>query len=142
MDEPESVICSVECTTCGKTYNSLEEFDEHWEEDHLVNYGRNSYPRIIVTRKYKPVCRRSEKKIGKIAVPATKDIIQEVNGKPFEPEIRVWFHPDRVGQEGGAYYMVFPSFVEAMRCIMTHKETEKHPLIAYGGYEINIFGIE
>jgi len=73
-------------------------------------------------------------------IPATKDLIQ--TGNPLEvPEIRVWCHPHYVGKNGSDYYETFWSFKDALEFCATHDEAEEIPLIAFRGYEINIFEI-
>lgn len=68
-----------------------------------------------------------------------KDIIQEIEGKITTPEIRVWCHPHYIGNTGDDYYDTFSTFEEAEEFIKTHKDAEKTPLIAFGGYEINLY---
>jgi hypothetical protein len=72
-------------------------------------------------------------------VPAAKDLIQESRGNLEVPEIRVWCHPHRVGKNGDDYYEVFESFKKALEFIKFSKEAEGVPLIAFRGYELNIF---
>ena len=72
-------------------------------------------------------------------VPYCKDIIQEVEGKLETPEIRVWCHPHKIGNTGDDHYNTFSTFKEAEEFIETHKEAESVPLMAFGGYEINIY---
>ena len=40
----------VECTIpkCGKKFLSIEEFNKHYTEEHLVNWGYSGYPIIRV----------------------------------------------------------------------------------------------
>lgn len=57
------------------------------------------------------------------------------------PEIRVWCHPAKLGKGEADYYHVFPTFTEAISYIRTNKEAEDAPLIAFKGYEINIFDV-
>jgi len=73
-------------------------------------------------------------------VPAARDIMQE-GGKELEvPEIRVWFHPHRVGRRGDDYYQVCDSFKQAMELIEAHpKEAEPTPMLAFRGYELNLW---
>lgn len=75
-------------------------------------------------------------------IAATKDIIQEVEGNLEKPEIRVWCHPHRIGKSGSDGYKVFPSFQEALVFIKCTKEAERRPLVAFRGYEINLWSIE
>jgi len=70
-------------------------------------------------------------------VPVIQDTIQELKGDLQVPEIRVWCHPS----EGGDYYEVFQTFQKALEFINTHIESEAMPLIAFRGYEIDIFAI-
>ena len=70
------------------------------------------------------------------SVPMLFDITQEVQGVLQVPEIRVWVHPG-----GDDYYEVFPTFEGAMRFIEKTKGAEDSPLIAFRGYEINIFDL-
>lgn len=59
-----------------------------------------------------------------------------------EPEIRVWCHPHYIDQKGDDYYCKFKSFTAALKFIKEHKEAEDQPLIAFKGYELNIFALE
>ena len=77
-----------------------------------------------------------------ILVPATKDLIQESRGNLEVPEIRVWCHPHLVGNTGDDYYEVFNDFEEAIEFTKTDKRAEKIPLIAFRGYELNIFDMK
>lgn len=78
-----------------------------------------------------------------VDIPASKDVIQIYSKKYFIqhiPEIRVWIHPKKGGDD---YYNVFENFKEAMEFIKTHKdEAEEVPLIAFRGYELNLFALE
>ena len=73
-------------------------------------------------------------------VPATIDAIQEAVGK-FEtiPEIRVWVHPHKIGSQGSDTYITFSTFLEALVFIEAHPEAEKVPLVAFRGYELNLW---
>jgi len=75
-------------------------------------------------------------------VPALKDAIQEVGVKLEVPEIRMWCHPHYIDKDGEDYYYTFGSFKKALDFIAKHKEAEDHPLIAFRGYELNIFRME
>ena len=75
-------------------------------------------------------------------VPALKDAIQEVGGNLEIPEIRVWCHPHYIDKDGDDYYYTFKSFKYALTFIAKHREAEDQPLIAFRGYELNIFGME
>jgi hypothetical protein len=75
-------------------------------------------------------------------VPAAVDIIQEVNGSLEVPEIRVWIHPHRIGKDGDDYYFVFKSFEAALKFISSHPEAEETPLVAFRGYEMDLFAIK
>lgn len=75
-------------------------------------------------------------------IPSTTDTIQKYRGNFQIPEIRVWCHPHKVGEDGDDYYYTFGSFEEALHFIETHKEAEDVPLIAFRGYELNIFAIK
>lgn len=77
-----------------------------------------------------------------VKVPATQDIIQETKGNLTVPQIRVWCHPHKVGKSGDDYYQVFDSFAEALNFIAKHKEAEDAPLVAFRGYELNLFEID
>jgi hypothetical protein len=77
-----------------------------------------------------------------ILVPATKDVIQESRGNLEVPEIRVWCHPHFVEEGGEDFYEVFGNFGEAVEFIKTDKRAEKVPLIAFRGYELNIFDMK
>jgi len=74
-----------------------------------------------------------------LKIPALKDITQETGGKLVKPEIRVWCHPHFNNEKGEDYYIVFDTFDEALRFCEESKVAESVPLIAYGGYEINLF---
>lgn len=75
-------------------------------------------------------------------VPALKDDIQTFGVKLEVPEIRVWCHPHRIDKDGDDYYYTFKSFKYALAFIAKHKEVEDHPLIAFRGYELDIFRME
>lgn len=75
-------------------------------------------------------------------VPATTDMIQEVEGKLDAPEIRVWCHPHRIREEGEDHYSVFESFKEALAFIEDHPDAEDSPLVAFRGYELNLWDME
>jgi hypothetical protein len=74
-----------------------------------------------------------------ITVPATKDLIQKSRGNLEVPEIRVWCHPHLIGKGGDDFYEVFEGFDEAVEFIKIDKQAEKSPVIAFRGYELNIF---
>lgn len=75
-------------------------------------------------------------------VPACVDAIQRERGNLEVPEIRVWCHPHRVGKNGDDYYEVFESFEKALEFMKSHGEAEKVALVAFRGYELNIFGMK
>jgi len=76
-----------------------------------------------------------------INIPMTKDVLQI--GSPLEvPEIRVWCHPHKVGRTGSDSYFVFKTFKEALEFCAQSDEAEEIPLIAFRGYEINLFEIK
>ena len=75
-------------------------------------------------------------------VPVTVDVLQEIDGNLDMPEIRVWCHPHRVNRKGGDYYWVFPSFRSAMGYIKRTKSAERHPAIAFRGYEFDLFAVK
>jgi hypothetical protein len=83
-----------------------------------------------------------------VNVPSAIDVMQ--SKKPIEdiPEIRVWCCPHRqIGgikpeQKGDDYYEVFGSFKEALAFIDKHPEAENEPLIAFKGFELNIFDMK
>jgi len=77
-------------------------------------------------------------------VPALTDIIQEANGNLTIPEIRVWCHPCQLNplQDGDDYYHVFSSFEEALDYISRHPEAEQNPLVAFRGYELNLWEMQ
>lgn len=69
-------------------------------------------------------------------VPLLKDVTQ--SKRIIEvPEIRVWIH----NTEGDDYYKVFPNFNEALAFCEKNKDAEDNPLIAFKGYEINLWGL-
>jgi len=73
-------------------------------------------------------------------VPVTIDMLQEMDGNLQVPEIRVWCHPHRIGKSGDDYYEVFDSFEKALNFISSRQEeAEDVPLIAFRGYEINLW---
>ena len=72
-------------------------------------------------------------------VPLLVDLIQEGEPEYSVPEIRVWCHPHKIGKDGDDYYEIFDSFRDALVFINNNKEAESVPLIAFRGYEINIF---
>lgn len=74
-------------------------------------------------------------------IPTMRDMMQ-TKEKLQTPEIRVWCHPEKIDKIGDDYFKTFISFEEAIRFIKTHDEAEKAPLIAFKGYEINIFDID
>ena len=75
-------------------------------------------------------------------VPATTDVLQEVHGDLEIPEIRVWCHPHKIGKTGDDYYQVFATFKEALGFISSHPEAEDIPLVAFKGYELNLWDME
>ena len=75
-------------------------------------------------------------------IATTIDILQKVRGNLTFPEIRVWCHPHYDNKEGDDYYEIFPSFQEALNFIKNNKESEDTPLIAFRGYEINLWSIK
>lgn len=69
-----------------------------------------------------------------------QDMIQEDPDRFLDvPEIRVWCHPHKIDKTGSDTYEVFASFKEAHDFIASHPEAEDQPLIAFQGYEINIY---
>lgn len=68
-------------------------------------------------------------------VPATTDVIQKVCGKLEMPEIRVWVHP-KLGSDD---FVTFVSFGTALAFIKEHPEAERVPLLAFRGYELNLW---
>jgi hypothetical protein len=74
-------------------------------------------------------------------IPSTHDLTQHKK-KLQTPEIRVWCHPHFIGKTGDDYFKIFPSFEMAEKFIAKHDEAEDVPLIAFRGYEINIYEIE
>lgn len=75
-------------------------------------------------------------------IPVSIDLIQEYGEILTEPEIRVWCHPHYINKSGDDYYMVFDTFKDALKFIGKHKEAENVPLVAFRGYEINLFAID
>lgn len=74
-------------------------------------------------------------------IPSLKDLIQ--SEKVLQtPEIRVWCHPHNRKKDCDDYYMVFDSFKKAERFIKSHKEAEPVPLVAFRGYEINLYEVK
>ena len=76
-----------------------------------------------------------------VPVAATLDIIQVCEGNLWVPELRVWCHPHYIDKAGDDYYEVFGTFQEALDFIAKHKEAEDSPLVAFRGYELNLFEI-
>ena len=75
-------------------------------------------------------------------VPATTDVCQHKD-KLKIPEIRVWCHPHAIGQSGDDYFETFGTFERACDFIKKNSElSEPFPLIAYDGYELNIFEMQ
>mgnify|MGYP001600032849 CR=1 FL=1 len=77
-----------------------------------------------------------------VSVPVAKDWMQKFDGILDIPEIRVWCHPHKIKEEGDDYYKAFPSFKEAVKFIATHPEAEDVPLLAFRGYEMNLWAVE
>lgn len=75
-------------------------------------------------------------------VPATKDMIQEAEGNLEVPEIRVWCHPHWIDKSELDYFEEFNSFQVALNFIQEHTEAERMPLVAFRGYELNLWGIK
>lgn len=71
-------------------------------------------------------------------IATTRDIIQEAEGELAKPEIRVWCHPKNGGDD---WYKVFSTFKEALTFIASSKEAERIPLIAFRGWEINLWSM-
>jgi len=67
------------------------------------------------------------------------DLIQSNNPINDIPEIRVWCHPHFIKETGDDYFEVFDTFKEAVAFIKDNPITEKNPVIAFRGKEINIF---
>ena len=72
------------------------------------------------------------------------DVIQEAGRKLKRPQIRVWCHPTKGGDD---YYYVFNSVPKAYGFIfkvasdpkrLKKEVPEIHPLVAYKGYEMRI----
>ena len=74
-------------------------------------------------------------------IPSTKDLVQSEKVL-YTPEIRVWCHPHAIGKSGDDYYKVFKSFKDAEKFSLSNDEAEPNPLVAFRGYEINLYGIE
>ena len=77
----------------------------------------------------------------KIEIPCLHDMIQETEGNLTIPELRVWIHPG----DGDDYFEVFDTFNEALDFIKGYSGkgyVEPVPLVAFRGYEINLFEIE
>jgi len=75
-------------------------------------------------------------------IPVLNDVIQDFKGNLKVPEIRVWCHPHYVGEHGDDYYEVFDTFQKALDFIAHNKKAEDAPLIAFKGYEINLWEIK
>ena len=72
-------------------------------------------------------------------IPTLVDMIQQTDGNLEVPEIRIWCHPHIIDASGDDYFRVFSNFNAAVEFIKTHPEAEKQPLIAFRGYEINLW---
>ena len=73
-------------------------------------------------------------------VPATTDVLQSEN-KLETPEIRVWYKPIDGGDSG---YEVFGNFEEALAVAGKNDADKKvvwesNPLVAFRGYELNLW---
>lgn len=80
-----------------------------------------------------------------VQVPAARDITQATKKENYiekYPHIRVWCHPHKIGLEGDDYFIICDNFEEAFRFIDAHKEAERTPLIAFRGWELNLFDME
>ena len=77
-----------------------------------------------------------------IELPASIDIMQMYPNILEVPEIRVWCHPHKIGNSGDDYYLVFDTWKLALDFIKRHKESEDVPLLAFRGYEINLFDLQ
>jgi hypothetical protein len=62
--------------------------------------------------------------------------IMQFKKKLETPEIRVWVHPPEGGDD---YVQTFDSFKEAIKFTKTNKGAESVPLIAFRGFELNLF---
>lgn len=66
-----------------------------------------------------------------------KDIIQETRGRLKHPQVRVWVHPKKGGDD---YYYTFKTLCKAKDFIFKFPKSkgrvEDTPLIAFGGYEM------
>lgn len=71
-----------------------------------------------------------------------RDLIQKEQGNLEVPEIRVWCHPHRIAQRGADTWETFPTFAAALNFIKAHPEAEDKPLLAFRGYEINLWTID
>jgi len=81
--------------------------------------------------------------MSKINIPVLIDVIQKYGTLCKIPEIRVWCHPHHLKKQGDDYYYVFESFKDAFEFIKDNKPlADAIPMIAYNGYEINIFDIK
>lgn len=77
------------------------------------------------------------------SIPMLNDMIQQYGDVLDTPEIRVWVHPCNGGDDS---YEIFKSFKAALTYIDKNKNsdnfrTEVHPLIAFHGWEIDIFAL-
>lgn len=84
----------------------------------------------------------NKKNSTKNKIPFVGDMMQEFNGNSEVPEIRVWCHPKK---EGDDFYYIFDTFENALLFIKAkHKEylTEEVPLLAFRGWEINIYAMK
>ena len=71
-------------------------------------------------------------------IAAMIDMIQEGTCNLTIPEIRVWYHPP----EGDDCFKVFDTFQEAADFIKGNPTAEDVPLVAFKGWELNIFDID
>lgn len=79
----------------------------------------------------------------RINVPVLRDLMQEDNKIMDRPEIRVWYHPHKIGLKGDDFFKTFSTVKEAKEFIKKNKEAaEDTPLFAFNGYEYDLLGTE
>jgi hypothetical protein len=99
----------------------------------LVSISRELYDTLVAERNIS-----IQKSMN---IPSNRDLTQH-KVKLQTPEIRVWCHPHRIDKEGDDYFKVFPNFEMAEKFIKAHEEAEEVPLVAFRGYEINLYEID
>lgn len=77
-----------------------------------------------------------------VSVGILEDVIQRKESNLEVPEIRVWCHSHNVGNLKGDYYYAFDTFQDAVDFCARTKTAENNPILAFRGYEINLYTID